>query len=31
MMHYFVRKVLLSRPQADWAPWQPYVDFVQAA
>jgi hypothetical protein len=31
LMHYFVRKVLLTRPQADWAPWQPYVDFVQAA
>ena len=31
LMHYFVRKVLLNRPQADWAPWQPYVDFVQAA
>jgi hypothetical protein len=30
-MHYFVRKELLGRPEADWAPWKPYIDFVQAA
>lgn len=29
MMHYFVRRVLLSQPASDYAPWQPYVDFVQ--
>ena len=31
VMHYYVRKVLLGRPAADWAPWQPYVDVVRAA
>jgi hypothetical protein len=31
LMHYFVRKVLLNRPAADFEPWQDYVDFVQAA
>jgi hypothetical protein len=29
-MHYFVRRVLLNRPPADYAPWQPYVDAIQA-
>ena len=31
VMHYYVRKVLLNRPAADWAPWQPYIDVVRAA
>ena len=31
LMHYYVRRVLLGRPEADYAPWQPYVDAVQAA
>jgi hypothetical protein len=30
-MHYFVRKELLGRPESDWEPWKPYVEFVQAA
>ena len=31
VMHYYVRKVLLNRPAADGAPWQPYIDVVRAA
>lgn len=31
LMHYYVRRVLLARPETDYAPWQPYVDVVQAA
>ena len=30
-MHWYVRKVLQSRPDPDVAPWQPYVDIVRAA
>jgi hypothetical protein len=30
MMHYFVRRVLLNQTPAQYAPWQPYVDFVQS-
>ena len=30
MMHWFVRKVLLGRPDADVAPWQKFVTWVQA-
>jgi hypothetical protein len=31
LMHYFVRRVLLNEPVADYAPWQGYVDFVLAS
>ncbi len=30
-MHYFVRKILQGRPEAEWTDWQPYVDVVRAA
>jgi hypothetical protein len=30
IMHYFVRKVLLNRAPADYAPWVPYDDVVLA-
>jgi len=29
MMHYFVRKELLGRPQSDYAPWEKFVTYVQ--
>jgi hypothetical protein len=29
MMHYFARKVLLSRPQSDYAPWEKFALYVQ--
>jgi hypothetical protein len=28
-MHYFTRRVLLGRPQTDYAPWEKFVTFVQ--
>jgi len=28
-MHYFVRRYLEMRPAAEYAAWQPYVDYVQ--
>lgn len=28
-MHYFVRRYLQMRPAAEYAAWQPYVDYVQ--
>jgi hypothetical protein len=31
VMHYFVRRFEEGRPAAEWAPWQPYIDVVQAA
>jgi len=31
IMHYYVRRFLLLQNPADYAPWQPYVDLVQAA
>ena len=31
IMHWFVRKHLLKQPEADYAPWQPFVDVVRAA
>ena len=30
MMHYFVRRHLLGQTPAQYAAWQPYVDFVQS-
>jgi hypothetical protein len=30
MMHYFVRRHLLNQTPAQYAAWQPYVDFVQS-
>jgi hypothetical protein len=30
MMHYFVRRVLLNQAPAQYAAWQPYVDFVHS-
>jgi hypothetical protein len=30
IMHYFVRRYLLNQAPADYAPWQPYVNVVQA-
>jgi hypothetical protein len=30
MMHYFVRRVLLNRPPANYQPWQDCVDYVQS-
>jgi hypothetical protein len=30
MMHYFARKVLLGRPQSDYAPWEKFVTYVQS-
>jgi hypothetical protein len=29
VMHYFTRRVLLGRPQTDYAPWEKFVTFVQ--
>jgi hypothetical protein len=29
MMHYFVRKELLSKPPSDYAPWEKFVTWVQ--
>jgi hypothetical protein len=31
IMHYFVRKVLLARPQTDYAAWEPYANIVKNA
>jgi hypothetical protein len=31
VMHYYVRRYVEGRPEAEWAPWQPYIDAVQAA
>ena len=30
VMQYFVRRHLLGQLPADYAPWQPYIDVVQA-
>jgi hypothetical protein len=30
MMQYFVRRELLQRPPANYAPWQKFVNFVQS-
>jgi hypothetical protein len=27
-MHAFVRRVLLGRPESDYAPWQKFADFA---
>jgi hypothetical protein len=29
-MHFFVRKVLLNQNEAQFAPWQPYINVIQA-
>jgi len=30
MMHYFVRKELLGKPQSDYAPWEKFADWVRS-
>jgi hypothetical protein len=30
VMHYFTRKVLLGKPQSDYAPWEKFVTWLQA-
>jgi hypothetical protein len=30
LMHYFVRKVLLGKPQPDYAPWEKFALYVQS-
>jgi hypothetical protein len=30
MMHYFARRVLLNRPQSDYAPWEKFATYVQS-
>ncbi|MCU7830808.1 MAG: hypothetical protein KZQ85_17250 [Candidatus Thiodiazotropha sp. (ex Myrtea sp. 'scaly one' KF741663)] len=30
-MHYFVRKILLNQPAANYQPWQPYIDAIRNA